>query len=270
MIRIHKSSEAPLSLRGLLPPRSGREIDTRLCTCADVKEQLLEEQHGKCAYCECMLTGDLGHIEHFRPKRGFTTSAHRKLQKPGYYWLAYEWKNILLSCSKCNTVYKKNRFELRDEKGRDIEHEDTSREEPLLINPMEENPEDFIEFRGYTAFPRVVGGRPSDKGVYTIETLKLNARRELVARRRERWMEHARLERIARIAERELGKDPENKNMRVIRRTTRKILEDMASPETEFSAMFRQREEGGIRRRRGRRGGGSGGSGSSGAPAYVS
>ncbi len=39
------------------------------------------------------------------PQKGITEDkAHE-----GYYWLAYEWSNLLLSCSKCNNR-KRNRF----------------------------------------------------------------------------------------------------------------------------------------------------------------
>jgi uncharacterized protein (TIGR02646 family) len=55
--------------------------------------------HGRvCAYCQCGLPpNDPGDVEHFRPKSE-------------YWWLAYQFKNYLLSCSRCNRNCKKADF----------------------------------------------------------------------------------------------------------------------------------------------------------------
>src|SRR5574341_1145443 len=64
---------------------------------------------GKCAYCETLIAENHpGDIEHFRPKGRVTDSMGRQLMvqdengeeypHPGYYWLAYDWKNLLLAC----------------------------------------------------------------------------------------------------------------------------------------------------------------------------
>jgi hypothetical protein len=54
------------------------------------REKLIDMYDGKCAYCESnpLATSHLS-VEHFRPKSQ-------------YYWLAYEWSNLTLSCIKCN------------------------------------------------------------------------------------------------------------------------------------------------------------------------
>lgn len=65
-----------------------------------VRKKLLEMFHGKCSYCESKITAIYsGDIEHFRPKgkiQGATPS------KPGYFWLASEWENLLFACPFCN------------------------------------------------------------------------------------------------------------------------------------------------------------------------
>lgn len=61
------------------------------------KKELEKQFHGKCAYCETKYT-EYTQIEHYRPKSI-------------YYWLAYEWSNLLPSCTKCNTK-KGNKFPL--------------------------------------------------------------------------------------------------------------------------------------------------------------
>lgn len=63
--------------------------------------------HKKCAYCEGNpLANGTFRIDHFRPKKGVKYETHR-----GYYWLGYEWSNLILSCEACNTA-KSNQFPL--------------------------------------------------------------------------------------------------------------------------------------------------------------
>lgn len=54
----------------------------------DIKLALQDVYKGKCAFCE--QTEELTHVEHYRPKHI-------------YYWLAYSWDNLLMSCPTCNT-----------------------------------------------------------------------------------------------------------------------------------------------------------------------
>jgi uncharacterized protein (TIGR02646 family) len=62
---------------------------------------------GKCAYCEVQFVLDqTGDVEHFRPKAGVVDEHDQRVDHPGYYWLAYEWSNLLPSCSKCNRLTK--------------------------------------------------------------------------------------------------------------------------------------------------------------------
>jgi uncharacterized protein (TIGR02646 family) len=126
-----------------------------------VKESLIELFKEKCAYCESrFLHVYSGDVEHFRPKGQI---AEAQNPKPGYYWLASNWDNLLLSCRNCNqklkhltvgniekeTMGKMDQFPL-DTNGVHIQsHEnDISSEEPfrLLINPCIENPEDFFKY----------------------------------------------------------------------------------------------------------------------------
>lgn len=153
----------------------------------DVKRQLMADQHYKCAYCERAKNGDYGDVEHFRPKKGYNSSLGQPIVKPGYYWLAYDRDNLLFSCTECNRTYKKNLFPLKDESQRDIQHQDISREEPLLINPAEENPGDYICFEQHIIKPNLIDGRESEKGQETIKVFQLNDRMDLVESRRRAW-----------------------------------------------------------------------------------
>src|SRR5438067_4779987 len=148
-----------------------------------VKALLLGAQHGKCAFCECKLTHQqYGDVEHFRPKAGYKQKASDPLGRPGYYWLAYEWNNLLISCTLCNQGFKKNLFPLRVARRRALCHRDlVPAEEPLLIDPSSEDPARHLAF--HEELPRPARG--SRKGKATIEFLGLD-REELAEHRRDR------------------------------------------------------------------------------------
>src|SRR6266404_2065479 len=58
-----------------------------------VKEAIEKIFHKKCAYCETFyIVAQPVDVEHFRPKGAVVVG---KEKKPGYYWLASEWTNLL-------------------------------------------------------------------------------------------------------------------------------------------------------------------------------
>jgi len=159
------------------------EFHSDIYAAKSVKNALIKAQHGKCCFCESQVTHvDYGDVEHFRPKGGFRQKESDPLSRPGYYWLAYAWSNLFLSCTLCNQRYKKNLFPLIDPAKRARSHHDNvGDEQPLLINPSEDDPEKHIGFREEIAYPV----RGSRRGKATIRALGLD-RPELEERRRER------------------------------------------------------------------------------------
>lgn len=136
-----------------------------------VKELLIKIQHDKCCFCERKISaGEPGHIEHYRPKGGYKIQEKSKLFKPGYYWLAYDFDNLFLSCNRCNTSYKKNFFPLVNETKRALNHsfiiED---EDPLIINPSID-PSPHLIFNKEILKPK----NKSEKGKETITRTGLN------------------------------------------------------------------------------------------------
>jgi uncharacterized protein (TIGR02646 family) len=109
-----------------------------------IKEQLMVAQGDKCCFCETKISaGSHGDVEHYRPKKAVTGAQHG-----GYWWLAYEPSNLLLSCQVCNQSFKGNKFPLKDEAKRAMTPDDVlADEEPLLINPMTSDPERHIGWR---------------------------------------------------------------------------------------------------------------------------
>ena len=91
---------------------------------SELKKFLLKNVfQGKCAYCESPLEFDryMGDAEHFRPKGQVTVKDHDKKKRvqcvpydgaafdhPGYFWLAYDWRNLLPACSPCNSAEGKS------------------------------------------------------------------------------------------------------------------------------------------------------------------
>lgn len=133
----------------------------------EVKDQLIADQHGKCCYCEAyLLHVGYGDVEHYRPKNGFKqTTADKQLGKPGYYWLAYDWDNLLFVCDRCNRGHKRNYFPLRNPAHRARSHHDlVAQEQPLLLHPAFDNPERHIEFRKGVAKGKTPEGRATVRG----------------------------------------------------------------------------------------------------------
>ncbi len=142
----------------------------------DVRESLYKHHKGKCCYCErkreLKRESD---VEHYRPKAAIEGEGH-----PGYWWLAYEWSNYLYACKPCNQEHKGARFPLMDggirAKGPKDSLED---EKPFLINPIDENPEDYISFEWQRSADRYVQAIGLDqdsgeRGKKTIELTGLN------------------------------------------------------------------------------------------------
>ena len=142
-----------------------------------VKGFLHKKQHGKCCYCEWKLHKKIdSDVEHFRPKGKVLESKKHS----GYWWLVYEWDNLLMSCTNCNRIFKKTSFPLKDESKRAYKKgDDLSKEEPLLINPLKENPENFIEYdlpydNEDCLMIKAIG--KCDRGCKTVELTGINAR----------------------------------------------------------------------------------------------
>lgn len=195
-----------------------------------VKAALKHDQRYKCAYCERLLNGDFGHVEHYRPKGGYWDEQRCTLVTPGYHWLTNDWNNLLLSCSECNVIYKRNHFPLSDENARDILHQNIQNEDPLLLNPYSDNLDLHLKFREYFAVPVCDGhGVVSEKGKTTIELLKLNSRLDLLRRREETWKQLMMLKRMVAFGKANGSKEIIDK--------AEHLISIIVSPDHEFHGM---------------------------------
>lgn len=147
------------------------DFDSNIYGHDSVKDALVILQNKKCCFCESRITHiSYGDVEHFRPKAGFSQDEADQFHKPGYFWLAYDWSNLLLSCQLCNQRYKRSFFPLKNPAKRCKFNRSYSiaREEPLFINPSEIDPINHITF--HLEIPR---GKTSE-GQTTIKYLGLD------------------------------------------------------------------------------------------------
>lgn len=159
--RKHRASVTP-------PGETKKEFKYKAYKAADVRQALEKLFHGKCAYCETYYAASAPvDIEHYRPKGAVAED----LAHGGYWWIAMRWENLLPSCIDCNRkrgqtmveasnslavlagtaaprtrqAGKKDSFPLADLGVRaTAEITDFSRELPLLINPCEDDPADYL------------------------------------------------------------------------------------------------------------------------------
>jgi hypothetical protein len=187
----------------------------------ELKDWLIENVfHDKCAYCETREPRAPYHAEHFRPKGRvrFREQGKKRLQRgkavdetgqevdhPGYFWLAYNWRNLLPSCNYCNSALGKNdqfpvsqshaavkrlapteastlrQSEIRSQTQADVfylQPEDLNKfESPLLLYPYFDKPEEhlvFGEFGIVAAREDPNTGLPSVRGEHSIAVYNLD------------------------------------------------------------------------------------------------
>lgn len=154
--------------------------------------------NGRCAYCE----GDVrvvafGDGEHWRPKGAVAVGADPVVDSvsgeahPGYFWLAYEWRNLLPACQQCNSGEggykgKGTQFPILGTRvfgpREGLTYDELNEiEQPLLLHPFDEDvdPADHLDFDDF--------GQPLAKGgsvrgqcsidVYNLDRPDLNALR---------------------------------------------------------------------------------------------
>lgn len=142
-------------------------------------KELIKLYSGKCACCE-RSRGEELQVDHYRPRKARNNKTGKKYNHPGYYWLTYEWSNLIPLCSSCNKS-KSNYFPLKDEAKRISSHthhyaNDAIKlyeyEQPLFVNPeIELQPEKHFKY-----LPNgKVEGR-TDEGKEMIKLYKLNSR----------------------------------------------------------------------------------------------
>ena len=142
---------------------------------------LLKLFHGKCAYCESLVSSNQSpNIEFFRP-RDSALGLDGSFANDHYWWLAFEWANCLLACDLCYSV-KASRFPVMKARAKPLTvGVKLDKESPLLLDPCRDDPETHLVF---AKNGRVVS--VTAQGQCTIEVLALN--REPLVRERKRHL----------------------------------------------------------------------------------
>ncbi|MFC0518957.1 HNH endonuclease [Mucilaginibacter angelicae] len=174
-----------------LTEQNTHEFSSSIYRHPTVLAELSRIYYNKCAFCESDTTaGAPMQVEHYRPKKAVVGAvpAHT-----GYYWLAYQWSNLLLSCASCNNK-KRNHFPVNgmrvaappfvqnalDTTACQANSPDLLGELAELINPeLEQNPMVHFEF-----YPdgTIMGNTP--QGLQTIRVCGLD-RDQLTIKRKE-------------------------------------------------------------------------------------
>jgi hypothetical protein len=179
---------------------NGKPLRIRKELYSEFKQHYFKVFHGKCAYCESYVIGaQYGDLDHFRPKGrvcensktvNIKSASGKTIPHPGYYWLAYDYKNLLPSCIICNRIRineagqrigKWHEFPVK-KNTRAEKPNDEVNEEPLLLNPIT-----CEDLNNHFIFSKSgVITRLTDKAKTTCSIFGLN-RDELVTKRGEKY-----------------------------------------------------------------------------------
>lgn len=224
---------------------------------AEVKKCLNELFHYKCAYCESYFGATQPvDIEHFRPKSAVLVGD--QLRKPGYYWLAAKWENLLPSCSDCNRPRtqevgnqkpqvqgKANQFPISNEASRAESPGQEDREQRLLLDPCLDNPDKHLVFEVEGEDEVVVRpakltkGKESRIGQESIRVYALQ-RSGLAQARRDRFkLIKAQLVRINRYIRR-LDQNPDDQEIQQWLTDEMKELDRLLKEDQPYVGMARQ------------------------------
>jgi uncharacterized protein (TIGR02646 family) len=142
-----RAQRASQDVNGLPDAERHGAIKERRAIWSDLKLSLEQVSAKKCWYCESREVRSDKHVDHFRPKNRVGEGGCEK--HPGYWWLAFDWKNFRYCCAFCNSSRedlatgnvggKADRFPLRDEGRRCWQStQPLSEEQPTLLDPTVE------------------------------------------------------------------------------------------------------------------------------------
>lgn len=146
----------------------------------EIQDLLSKIYDNKCAYCESIEYKP--EVEHYRPKKSVKEDANHS----GYYWLCYEWTNLLPSCHYCNTSGGKGtQFPIMGQRIQNAPIENNEfntercklnanellNEKPMLLHPEIDEVENFF---GFKQTGEIIGVDNLGRGKATINICNLN------------------------------------------------------------------------------------------------
>jgi len=200
------SKERQKIIEGLGPDGSPA-AETKFVAYSDrsVRDALQDLFHNKCAYCESTIAGNQDtDIEHYRPKGRVAEAGTQGVSHPGYWWLAMDWTNLVLSCTHCNQrrrqliidpamtdeqieeaiekdktalAGKVDAFPTEDSVWVTTHTGDMAIEKPLLLDPTRVDPDVHLEWVLHGKYSTVAPKNGSAVGTASIRLYGLNRRR---------------------------------------------------------------------------------------------
>jgi len=157
-------------LKVLYNSKGQQRMNFNMEAISPIKAHVQKLFNNKCAYCESAVDVPIqGNIENFRPRSGTRTTTG--FLPDHYWWLAYQWENLYLTCNVCNK-HKRDYFPLIDESTRaaiGAKRRDVLAERILILDPCIDNPKEHLYFKRDGS----VAGK-TDRGSATIEFFALN------------------------------------------------------------------------------------------------
>jgi hypothetical protein len=163
---------------------------------------LLRANNYKCAYCEAEICATQpGDVEHYRPKNRIKELDGKivkillnngsSIDHPGYWWLSYDWLNLLPACIDCNRMRYHEESDVRTPAGKAdffpisgkravLYTDELPDEHALLLNPADP------DFSAEAHFEFLANGKVEPKtpeAQTSCTVLGLNIRERLVAQR---------------------------------------------------------------------------------------
>jgi uncharacterized protein (TIGR02646 family) len=212
-----------------LSQRSAHIFDREVYGSTAVKDKLKTIFKCKCAFCETNThAGAHKDVEHFR-------------NKIHYYWLGYEWTNLLLSCQICNRDFKGTLFPLQNDADRITSHplnrasefdrrqcrilsKSLKSEKRLLLHPAIDNPKKHLKFLSNGLVKGLTPKGKKSVEIYGLERDELRkAREKIVFQMRKDILEEYK----------ETPPDVERIALE-IRKVIRKLIERIENEESEY------------------------------------
>jgi uncharacterized protein (TIGR02646 family) len=178
----------------LLKEKNEHDFEKHRTYIRRLSKDLILLYNNKCGYCETRIsTGSYIPMDHYRPKRKLKEDDSH----PGYYWLGYEWTNLVPACPGCNNA-KSTHFPIDKYNGGErvkkppmdrgcldmaqcqVDSKIHMDEKPLLLHPEVDRPEEHLVF---SPDGKVEAKDESKKGKNTILICKLNRTELMMARK---------------------------------------------------------------------------------------
>lgn len=134
------------------PARRNKAIKSRDARWKAFRDPFSHIVGAKCWYTESTNLGTDDDVDHYRPKG----SVAERPDHGGYWWEAFNWKNLRLSCHRANRLRtnpeadrpygKADHFPLLDESERWMRHQDRCCERPVLLDPTDPDDPRLLTF----------------------------------------------------------------------------------------------------------------------------